>query len=113
MQTCRLVAFSTPVPGRELELENWYDTQHIPDCLRLEGFVAAQRYRIDQQPMGVDVPAWRVMVVYEIESADIDAALAQIPKAVRTSAMPMTDALDMSTALRVLATPASSRFVKC
>ncbi|VVN97982.1 DUF4286 family protein [Pseudomonas fluorescens] len=113
MQACKLVAFSTPVPGRELELETWYDTQHIPDCLKLDGFVAAQRYRIDQQPKGVDVPAWRVMVVYDIESEDIDAALAQIPKAVHTPAMPMTDALDMSTALRVVATAASSRFVKC
>ena len=112
MQTYKWVAFSTPVPGRELELERWYDTQHIPDCLRLDGFVAVQRYRIDQQPMGVDVPSWRVMVIYEIESADIETTLAQIPKVIRTAAMPMTDALDMTTALRILATPASPRFVK-
>lgn len=98
----RLVAMSIPVPGREAELEHWYDNQHIPDCLKLPGFMAAERFRIDQQPMGIAVPAWKVMVIYEIESDDIAATLAQISKVVRTPAMPMTEALDMTTALRIV-----------
>lgn len=112
MQAYKWVALSTPVPGRERELEHWYDPRHIPDCLALDGFVAAQRFRVEEQPQGIDVPAWKVMVVYDIESDDIGATLAQIPKVVRTPAMPITDALDTSTALRVLATAASPRFEK-
>ncbi|MBB35057.1 MAG: hypothetical protein CME88_08170 [Hirschia sp.] len=96
------IAFSSPVPGQEAELERWYDEQHIPDCLKLDGFVAARRYRIDERPAGiVEMPSWKVMVIYEIESDDIAATLAQIPKVVRTPAMPMTDAVDMSTAMRL------------
>jgi hypothetical protein len=109
MATYKFVALSIPHPGQEAELETWYDNQHIPDCLKLEGFVAAERYRIDEKPMGAAVPAWKVMVIYEIETDDINAVLAQIPKVVRTPAMPITDAIDMSTALRFVGTSVTSQ----
>lgn len=102
MPSYKWVALSEPQPGRERELEDWYDTQHLPDCLKLDGFVSAQRFRVDQKPVGIDVPAWKVMVIYDIESDDIEATLAQIPKVIRTPAMPMTDHIDLRTALRVL-----------
>jgi hypothetical protein len=113
MKAYRLVALSVPYPGREKELEHWYDQQHIPDCLKLEGFMAAQRFRLDDGPVGNPaVPKWRVMVVYDIESDNIAATMAQIQRVARTAAMPMTDALDMSTALRLLATSASPRYTR-
>ena len=52
MQTYRLVALSSPLPGREEEYERWYDEQHIPDCLKLDGFLSAQRFRIEGKPAG-------------------------------------------------------------
>lgn len=112
MKNYRMIALSTPFPGRELELEQWYDAQHIPDSLKLTGFVAAQRFRIDEQPRGIEVPAWKVMVIYDIESDDIEATLGQIPQVVRTPAMPITDALDMSTALRIVAQEVAPRVLK-
>ena len=112
MKHYRLVALSIPFPGREQELERWYDHQHLPDCLKLEGFIAAQRFRIEHAPMGaVGVPAWKVMAIYEIESADIDTTLAQIPKVARTAAMPMTDALNLGSAIRLVAVESGPRLV--
>lgn len=111
MQRYSWVALSKPLPGHEEEIEAWYDNQHIPDCLRLDGFVSAQRFRVDAPPQGIDVPAWQIMVIYEIESDDIEATLGQIAKVVRTPAMPMNEAIDVSTALRVLGT-AGPRFEK-
>lgn len=110
LQKHTFIALSIPRPGREAELEEWYDHQHIPDCLKLDGFVAAQRFRIDQQPVGAAVPAWKVMVIYDVETDDIDNTMAQIARVVRTPKMPMTDALDLSTALRFIAVPASPHF---
>jgi hypothetical protein len=112
VQKHTFIALSIPRPGREAEAEQWYDRQHIPDCLRLDGFVAAQRFRIDEQPVGVGVPAWKIMVVYEVETDDIAATMAQLAKVVRTPEMPMTDALNLSTALRFVALAASPRFQK-
>jgi hypothetical protein len=100
------------VPGREAELERWYDEQHIPDCLKLDGFVAAQRFRLDDPVGSPSVPTWKIMVIYDIESDDIAATMAQIPRVVRTPAMPLTDAIEMSTALRLLGTSTSPRFGK-
>jgi hypothetical protein len=111
MATYRFLAFSTAVAGREAELEDWYDRQHIPDCLKLDGFVAAQRFRIDKPGLGIEVPAWQYMVIYEIESDDIDVTLGQIMKVARTPAMPFTDALDMSTSLRLVGVADSERLV--
>jgi hypothetical protein len=113
MAMYRFVALSTPAPGREEELERWYDQQHIPDSLKLDGFIAAQRFRLDDGPVGSpSVPKWKVMVIYEIESDNIAATMAQIQRVVRTPAMPLTDALDMSTALRLLGSAASPRFTR-
>jgi hypothetical protein len=58
------------------------------------------------------VPNWRIMVIYEIESDNIAATMAQIPRAIRTPAMPISDAIDMSTALRLLGCSVSPRFEK-
>lgn len=105
----RHVAFSIPKLGCETELERWYDENHIPDCLRLTGFVAAQRFRIEDELAVADVPAWRIMVIYEIEGDEIAATLSQIPRVVRTPEMSMTDAIDMTTTLRCTAVAAGPR----
>lgn len=107
MASYKFVALSVPIVGREPEFETWYDKQHIPDCLRLAGFKGAQRFRIDAKPVGADVPAWKYMVIYDIESDNIDATLAQIAKVARTAAMPMTDSMDMTAGLRFVAAPAA------
>jgi len=109
MKTYRFLALSIPKPGCEQEVEHWYDHQHIPDCLRLEGFIAAQRFRIDEQPVGTAVPGWKIMVIYEISTDDIAATMAQIARVARTPAMPMCEGMDMTTSLRLIAAPASPR----
>jgi hypothetical protein len=99
------IALSSPCPGREEELERWYDEQHLPDVLRLDGFVSAQRFRLHGEPRGgVKVPAWQILVIYEIESDNLEMTLAQIPKVIGTPDMPRSDALDMDRALLFAAT---------
>ena len=112
MAQYRFIALSVPQPGREEELEQWYDTQHMPDVLKLDGFVAAQRFRIENGPQGADVPRWSLMGLYEIETDDIQATMAQIARVARTPAMPMTDAFDPATAVRIVAVEASDRITR-
>ena len=106
------VALSVPQPGREEELEQWYDTQHMQDVLKLDGFVSAQRFRIDAGPQGANLPAWKLMGLYEIETDDIAATMGQIAKVARTPAMPLSDAFDPATSCRIVAAAASARFTK-
>lgn len=75
--------------------------------LRLDGLVSARRFRLAGQPRGgLAVPTWQIMVIYEIESEDLAATLAQIPAVIGTPAMPRSDAMDMSQALLFAASAA-------
>ena len=42
MQTHTLLALSNPVEGREAEFNQWFDTVHIPEVLRVPGFASVQ-----------------------------------------------------------------------
>ncbi|MHB8693726.1 MAG: hypothetical protein ACYDHH_21015 [Solirubrobacteraceae bacterium] len=37
MTTHRMLVFTNPVEGKENEFHEWYDSVHIPDCLRIDG----------------------------------------------------------------------------
>lgn len=78
------------VPGREAEFSEWYDTVHIPDVLRVPGFVAAQRFTAGTGIRG-ERPEHRFLAVYEIEADDLDAAQAALRAAV--PGMRMSDAM--------------------
>ena len=45
----------------------WYDEQHVPDVLELEGFKAAQRFALDDAQREGQEPPWRYLTVYEVE----------------------------------------------
>lgn len=62
-----LIALSNAVPGREDQFNDWYTGTHIPEILRLPGFVSAQRYEVDEAA-GADVP-YRYATVYRVEGS--------------------------------------------
>ena len=92
MARYRLVALSNSVEGRDEEFNHWYDTQHLPDVMSVPGFVSAERLTcLGNGPH-------RYMAIYEIETDDIGAVLAEFGKRPGTDLMPLSDALDVSTA---------------
>lgn len=88
-----LVVLSNPVAGREDEFNAWYTGQHLPDVLRVPGFVAAQRFAF----AGEGEHPWKYLAIYEVETADVAATLATLmaragtPDMAISSAMSMTD----------------------
>jgi hypothetical protein len=76
------------VPGREDELERWYD-DHLARVTQVEGLVAAQRYEVVRGPDGADVSGRRT-AIYEIDADRVDDVLAALTLA--RPAMPDTDA---------------------
>ena len=95
MTAHRLMVFTEPAPGREDEYNQWYDEVHLREVLEIEGFVAAQRFKIsDAQIAGMtgDVPA-RYLAIYEIEGGDVEAILANL--ATGADKMNMSEALDV------------------
>lgn len=92
MARYRLVALSNAVEGRDEEFNHWYDTQHLPDVMSVPGFVSAERLTcLGEGPH-------RYLAIYEIETDDIASVLAEFGKRPGTDLMPLSDALDLSTA---------------
>lgn len=92
MAKYKLVAFSNAAEGREAEYNTWYDGQHMPDVLNIPGFISAERFTC------VGDGPHRYMAIYEIETDDLGAVLAEFGKRPGTDLMPISDALDVGTA---------------
>jgi hypothetical protein len=93
MMTARAMLYveTSPVEGREADWNSWYDEVHIPEILeRVAGFQAATRYR---RPEGesVDPEGGAYCTVYEIETDDPSAAVADLIGAVQSGKLTMSD----------------------
>lgn len=89
-----LLVLTTPVPGRDEEFNDWYTNQHVPDVLKIPGFVGAKRYKITHDS---NLPG-KYVAIYEIEADDPQTVIAELRKRSNTPAMIMSDAFDSSTA---------------
>jgi hypothetical protein len=86
-------------PEREAELDEWYRTTHFPDVLQVPGIESARRLRSTQVSAlpdlvgaGQEMPG-AFLVLYEIESDDLDAPLSETVARINDGRMPVTDAL--------------------
>jgi hypothetical protein len=109
----QLVILTKAVEGRKDELAHWYDAVHIPDHLRVPGYISARRHGVDRLDGPADSLHWDFMTVYELETEDPSAAIAKARRRLGTGEMPVSAALDMTMTLALLAAPvgreASSR----
>jgi hypothetical protein len=64
------IAVTNPVEGKEAEYNEWYDHIHVPDVLRADGWVAAQRYRLTNEQRPDQSPPWKYLCVYEVNRPD-------------------------------------------
>ncbi len=91
MRKFTYVVLTDPVPGKEDEYNQWYDQQHLPDVLAIDGIESAQRYRLVDGQKGVP---HRYLALYHLDTDDPEKVLAQLSERSNTPAMPMSDALD-------------------
>lgn len=85
------LVISNPTAGQEAEFNRWYTEQHLPDVLKVPGFIAAQRFELAQEKCALP---GRYVAIYEIESNDAHTALAALQEAVDRGEMLISDALD-------------------
>ena len=97
----QFLVISNPVAGREAEYNEWYDRQHVHDVLRVPGFVAAQRFKVS----GESTLPGRYVAIYEMETDDPAAALAELNARAGQSIMPISDALDIASVSVALLAP--------
>jgi hypothetical protein len=93
MTTFHFMVFSNPVEGREDEFNTWYDKEHVDELLAIDGFKAAQRYRLAALGPGQEAPVYRYAAVWEAEADDAAAAQEKLMEALRSGRVRGSDAL--------------------
>jgi hypothetical protein len=59
-----LLAAMTPPPSLEEEFNEWYDSEHVPERLRIPGFDTGRRF--------ISVAGWpRYLALYDLDSPDV------------------------------------------
>ena len=65
-----LVVLSNAVEGTDDEFNRWYTGTHLGEVLKLDGYVAAQRFKLSDGQLGPgDVP-YRYFALYEVDTED-------------------------------------------
>jgi hypothetical protein len=89
----KMVVFTNAVDGKDKEFNDWYQNTHLKDIVSIKSFVQAQRFRFHTNivPGGTD-PA-RYMAIYDIETDDINAALAAMNERASSGRMPLPESM--------------------
>jgi hypothetical protein len=86
------LVLTNPTPGMEDEYNRWYNDQHAPDVLAIDGFVGVQRFKLAAVP-GMDAPYWGYVAFYEIDRNKVAQAFKGLEEARDTPRMVMSEAL--------------------
>jgi hypothetical protein len=95
------IVLSTPYPGVEDDYNDWYSTQHVPDVVSSPGFVSGKRMRAVLNYMPGE-PQWRYAAIYEAETDDPAAMLAEFKRRVQSGEVETRPYVDPSSFFAVL-----------
>jgi hypothetical protein len=90
------MVFSNPVQGKQSDYEAWYRGQHIHDILQIEGFVAAQFYRLSDLPTKDQPQKYRYLMQWEIRTANLNGVFDRMKERIADGAIVMSPAFDNS-----------------
>ena len=93
MAKFKLIALSSPVPGKEDEFHDWYQNTHLGQIISQPGGVGAQRYKLVAKMMGADENEW--LAIYDIECDDPMEFLGAVGKASAEGKLTQCEANDM------------------
>jgi hypothetical protein len=105
MASYSFLVFTKPAPGRDEEFNRWYTGTHLPDMLKVEGFVLGQRFRILRSQPVLGSPSWEYVAIYSIETADIGRVMKSLNARLGTADLPMSDCIDIQNLHGFLAEP--------
>jgi hypothetical protein len=102
------VVLTNATEGNEDEFNEWYDHEHLQDVLAVEGFVAAQRFRLSDMDPAQEFPH-RYLALYEVETEDLAKVTLALSQAGDSGVMRISGALDRPGAIAKYFTPITDR----
>lgn len=107
MPKCKMIALTTPLPGKEAEFHDWYQNKHLPELVENLGMQGAQRYQLVAKLMGSDENPW--LAIYDIECDDPGAFLGKMGELAGSDKMTPATSQDMATTYTALFTEYGER----
>ena len=78
-----LMVLTNAIEGQDDEFNDWYNNRHLFDVVNLEGFVAAQRHRMDSPfAEGPQPLIHQYLAIYEIPEGQLDIAKKSLHEAI-------------------------------
>lgn len=90
-----LVVYSSPVPGREDEYNDWYNNQHLKDVLAQPGYISARRYKLTNMKLADEMPdaSHPYVAMYYMNTDDPQKALDDMKARVGAGIIGLSDAM--------------------
>jgi hypothetical protein len=108
MAQYQFIVLTRATDGGQAEFDQWYDDRHLPDVAAVPGVVQARRFRVVQQDTAGDSPTWYSVALYEMETDDPKAVIAEINARSGTEAMPISPTVDLGAVVQMLAVETGS-----
>ncbi|WP_250527351.1 DUF4286 family protein [Caballeronia sp. GAWG2-1] len=89
----KLIVLLNSAEGKDEEFNEWFDTHHLPDALKVPGFVSGQRFRLAKDQREGASRQWTYLTEYEVETADLKSVIAELSRRLGTPAMRVTDSI--------------------
>ena len=86
-----LMAYSSAKPGVEDRYDQWLDSTHLPDVLKIPGVASAQRYKLKVHKGTIPYDG---LTIYELDTEDLDSVLNEIQRRRNTPELPISEDLD-------------------
>lgn len=102
-----LVVLTNAKAGADDAFNEWYTHTHIGDVLALEGFTAAQRFKLSETQLGDGEAPYGYLALYEIEADDLNSARSALIEG--GPRMEMSDAFDRANSAAWLFSPITER----
>ena len=102
-----LVVLSNAVEGTDDEFNRWYTGTHLGEVLKLNGYVAAQRFKLSGGQLGPGYVPYRYFALYEVDAEDPADPAQALLAGIRS--MDMSATLDLGKTVAWFYTPMTER----
>ena len=102
-----LLVHSNPTEDKEADFNTWYDEVHLGEVLEVQGFTAAQRFKVAGEP-ATGAPDHSYLAIYEVEAEQPQDALDALGAAIG-GGMNLSDAIDLGGVSAVIYSPLGER----
>lgn len=101
MGRSKFIVMVNATAGQDAEFNRWYDEEHLGDVCAIPGVVSAERFNLV-----AGLPSFRYLTIYEFDTDDPKAVLAEIGRRSGTPQMLLSPALDVENVYMGVFSPA-------